>query len=155
LNATLGSDVRTNEFFEGRRGTIEKLRDLINHPKTEDTIRSVAESKLQILLGNQLPVEQSRRITVHTNVSEADLDRQFLIGIQLGDIYERLCSLSPQPSDIQFMHQGVINIMVPPPFMGKTRIQYTQEVLGACPGARDIKSQMIDGVGYLFSVAFI
>ena len=147
--------MRAREFlFEDSRSKIEKLEELISHPGTEETVRSVAQSRLA-LLRSQNPVEARQRITVATNVTEEDLGRQFLTGIPLGGLYESLCRLSPAPNDIQFLRQGAIRIMVPPPFQGKTKAQYISEILQACPGARDIRSQMIEGLGYMFSISYI
>lgn len=147
--------MRAREYlYEDSRSKIEKLEELIAHPGTEDTVRSVAQSRLA-LLRSHAPVEAPARLTVATNVTEADLDRQFLTGVNLGGIYEGLCSLEPRPNDIQFLRQGSIRVMVPPPFMGKTKQEYLNELLSVCPGARQIHSQMIEGYGYMFSISYI
>ena len=148
--------MRAREFlFEDSRSKIEKLRELIDHPGTEETVRQVARGRLELLMASECPVEARSRITVQTNVTEEDLDRQFLTGVNLGGLYENLCSLSPAPNDIQFLRQGSIRIMVPPPFMGKTKAQYVGELMQACPGARQVHSQMIEGLGYMFSISYI
>lgn len=147
--------MRAREFlFEDGRSKIEKLEELIAHPGTEDTVRSVALSRLE-LLRSQTPVDAPQKLSVPTNVTEEDLDRQFLTGLNLGQLYEGLCSLSPAPNDIQFLRQGAIRIMVPPPFMGKTKQQYLGELMQVCPGARQVHSQMIEGHGYMFSISYI
>lgn len=147
--------MRAREFlFEDSRTKIQKLEELIAHPGTEDTVRQVAMSRLD-LLRSQMPVETRSRITVQTNITEEDLDRQFLTGVPMGNLYEGLCSLNPAPNDIQFQRQGSIRMMVPPPFMNKTKNEYIQEILRVCPGARDIRSQMIEGLGYMFSISYI
>lgn len=148
--------MRAREFlYEDDRSKLEKLRDLIDHPGTEETVRDVARGRLELLMASECPVETRPRITVQTNVTEEDLDRQFLTGVNLGGLYENLCSLSPSPNDIQFLRQGAIRIMVPPPFMGKTKAQYISELMQACPGARQVHSQMIEGMGYMFSISYI
>lgn len=148
--------MRAREFlYEDSRTKIEKLKALIDHPSTEETVRSVARGRLQLLMASECPVEAPQRISVPTNVTEEDLDRQFLTGLNLGQLYEGLCSLSPRPNDIQFLRQGAIRIMVPPPFMGKTKQEYVSELMQACPGARQIHSQMIEGLGYMFSISYI
>lgn len=147
--------MRAREYlYEDGRSKIEKLEELIAHPSTEDTIRSVAQNRLALLRAHS-PVEPQQRLSVQTNVTEEDLGRQFLTGVPLGDLYEGLCSLCPQPNDIQFLRQGAIRMIVPPPFMGKTKAQYIGEILQACPGARDIRSQMIEGHGYMFSISYL
>ena len=142
-------------LYEDSRSKAQKLQDLIDHPATEETVRSVAKSRLQLLMASECPVEVRSRLTVQTNITEADLDRQFLTGLSMGDLYEGLCGLNPAPNDIQFLRQGSIRMMVPPPFMGKTKNEYIQEILRVCPGARDIRSQMFEGIGYMFSISYI
>lgn len=150
--------MRASEFlFEDNRSKIEKLEELIAHPSTEETIRSVAQSRLKVLQAN-LPavVEPPRpRISVAVNVEEQDLDTPFLPGITLGSLYDGLTSLSPQPNQIRFLRQGQIQMMVPPPFMGKTKPQYMQEINSVCRGARAIDSKMVEGEGYFFTVSYV
>lgn len=147
--------MRAREYlFEDNRTTIQKLEELIAHPSTEDTVRSVAQSRLDNLR-SKLPVAPRSRITTPTNVSEEDLERPFLTGLSLGTLYDNLTSLSPAPSEIKFGRQGVIHMIVPPPFMGKTRNQYNHEILAACPGARQISGHMIEGNGYLFIISYL
>ena len=147
--------MRAREFlFEDSRNTIQKLEELIAHPATEDTVKDVARSRLE-LLRSQVPVEPQRRISIHTNIDEADLHRPFVVGMSLGDLYDNLCSLSPSPSTIQFGRQGAIQMLVPPPFMGKTRAQYVAEIQQACPGARHIGGHMIEEQGYFFTISYI
>lgn len=148
--------MRAREFlFEDGRSKIEKLKALIDHPSTEETVRSVAQGRLELLMASECPIEAPQRIVVSTNVTEEDLDRDFLIGLNLGQLYDGLCSLNPPPNDIQFLRQGSIRIMVPPPFMGKTKQEYISELMQACPGARQVQSQMIEGLGYMFSISYI
>ena len=148
--------MRAREFlFEDSRSKIEKLRELINHPGTEETVRDVARGRLELLMASQCPAEPQQRITVPTNVQESDLDQAFITGVSLGDLYDNLVALSPAPNDIKFGRQGVIHMMVPPPFMGKTKQQYLNEILQACPGARNISSQMMGGSGYFFVVSYL
>lgn len=141
-------------IFEDNRSTIQKLEELIAHPGTEDTVRSVAQGRLDKLRAN-MPVEPQRRITVETNIEEAHLDQQFLVGITLGQIYEGLCALSPSPNKIHFLRQGQIQMMVPPPFMGKTRQQYYEDIEQTCRGAKNITARMVEGQGYFFTISYI
>ena len=148
--------MRAREYlYEDDRSKIQKLRDLIDHPSTEETVRRVAQGRLQLLMASEAPVEALSRLTVATNITEDDLNRDFLIGLNLGSLYQGLCSLSPAPNDIQFLRQGAIRIIVPPPFMNKTKQQYLNEIMAACPGARQIHSQMIEGLGYMFSISYL
>jgi hypothetical protein len=147
--------VRAREYlFEDNRSTIEKLEELIAHPGTEETVRLVALSRLDNLR-SKLPAQPRSRITTSTNVSEEDLDRPFLTGLSLGTLYDSLNALSPAPNEILFGRQGVIHMMVPPPFMGKTKQQYMNDILSACPGARHISGNMIEGRGYLFIISYL
>lgn len=147
--------MRAREYlFEDNRSTIEKLEELIAHPGTEDTIRSVALSRLANLR-SKMPAQPRSRITTLTNVSEEDLERPFLTGLSLGTLYDNLNALSPAPNEIKFGRQGVIHMMVPPPFMGKTKQQYMNDILQACPGARHISGNMVEGHGYLFIISYL
>jgi len=147
--------VRAREIlFEDSRSTIQKLEELIAHPSTEETIRAVARNKLQTLRAT-IVGEPQRRINVPVNLQEEDLDNHFLPGVTLGEIYDGLCSLSPAPNRIQFLRQGQIQMMVPPPFMGKTRAEYVHEIQQACPGARHIGGHMIEEQGYFFTISYI
>lgn len=141
-------------LFEDNRTTIQKLEELIAHPGTEATVRSVAQSKLDLLRSN-MPVEARKRINVAVNLEEADLDNHFLPGITLGHLYDGLCALSPCPNRIQFLRQGQIQMMVPPPFMGKTKPQYIEEINKVCRGARFIDSKMVEGQGYYFVISYV
>lgn len=148
--------MRAREFlFEDSRSKIDKLKALIDHPGTEETVRQVARGRLELLMASECSEEPRSRITVQTNITEDDLDRQFLTGLPLGALYEGLCALSPAPNEINFLRQGSIQMMVPPPFMGKTKNQYIQEIMDVCPGARQVHSRMIEGLGYWFSISYI
>lgn len=148
--------MRAREFlFEDSRTKIQKLEELIAHPGTEDNDRKVAQSRLD-LLRSQVPVEAPSRITTLTNIAEEDLDRPFLTGVSLGNLYDSLNQLSPAPNEIKFGRQGVIHMVVPPPFMGKSKQQYQMEIAQACPGARSIGGNMLSGdLGYLFVISFL
>jgi hypothetical protein len=144
-------------LFEDGRSTIDKLEELISHPGTEDTVRQVALGKLDLLRSRHPnALEKPRRgISTPVNLDEADLDTQFIPGITLGTLYDGLRDLSPSPSRIQFLRQGAIQMMVPPPFMGKTRAQYVQDIMRACPGARDVKGHMVEDQGYFFTISYL
>lgn len=147
--------MRAHEYlFEDNRSKIKKLRELVDHPSTEETIRRVAISKLKILLTDQ-PQSVITMMMVETNITEADLDRPFVANVSLKQLYEGLCGLSPSPNNIQFLRQGQIQMIVPPPFMGKTKNQYVAEVHAACPGSRRVSSRMLEGRGYLFLISYI
>lgn len=148
--------MRAREFlFEDNRSKIEKLKALIDHSSTEDTVRDVARGRLKLLMASQCPVEAPQRITITTNITEKDLDREFLVGLNLGQIYNSLCALEPAPVEIYFLRQGSIRLTVLPPFMNKTKQEYLNEILQACPGAKQIQNQMIEGYGYMFSVIYL
>lgn len=143
-------------LFEDSRSTIEKLEELIAHPGTEETVRRVAQSRLQILRANNpQPVAPRSRITVETNIIEEHLDQQWLVGVTLGEIYEGLCNLAPAPNKIHFLRQGQIQMMVPPPMMGKTRQEYYEDITRACPGIKNITARMVEGQGYFFVISYI
>ena len=143
-------------LFEDSRSTIEKLEELIAHPGTEETVRKVAQSRLQILRANNpQPVAPRSRITVETNIIEEHLDQQWLVGVTLGEIYEGLCNLAPAPNKIHFLRQGQIQMMVPPPMMGKTRQEYYEEITRVCPGIKNISARMVEGQGYYFVISYI
>lgn len=148
--------MRAREFlYEDSRSKIEKLEELIAHPSTEETVRNVARSRLT-LIRSQMPAEPCSRITTPTNVAEEDLDRPFLMGVSLGTIYDSLNALQPGPSEIKFGRQGVIHMVVPPPFLGKTKQQYQEEIIRACPGARSIHGNMLGvDAGYLFIISYL
>lgn len=151
--------MRASEFlYEDHRTKIQKLEELIDHPSTEETIRIVARSRLKILQQHQLaivPIEPPARITVPVNISESDLDTYFVPGIKLGYLYDGLCNLSPAPNNIRFLRQGQIQMMVPPPFMGKTKIQYLKEINAVTIGALHIDSKMVEGHGYSFTISYV
>lgn len=147
--------MRAREFlFEDDRSKIQKLEELIAHPGTEDTIRAVALSKLETLRAN-LVVEPRKRINVPVNLEESDLDTHFLPGVTLGQLYDGLCGLQPAPNNIHFYRQGQIQMMVPPPFMNKTKQQYLSEINAVCRGARAIHGTMIEGSGYRFVITYV
>jgi len=147
--------MRASELlFEDNRSTIEKLEELIAHQGTEETIRRVAQTKLANLRAN-MPVEARRRITVPVNLEEADLEQYFIPGITLGHLYDGLCALSPAPNRIQFLRQGQIQMMVPPPFMGKTKPEYVAEIQQVCQGSRSVTSRMVEGQGYYFVISYL
>jgi hypothetical protein len=142
-------------LYEDAPSKIDKLRALIDHPSTDENIRLVARNRLAYLISSDEPQRAPQRISVETNVAEADLDRPFLAGVSLGELYDNLCALNPSPNEIKFGRQGIIHMMVPPPFMGKTKQQYINEVWHACPGARNISCDLRGTTGYLFIISFI
>lgn len=144
-------------LYEDSRSTIEKLEELIAHPSTEDTVRRVAQSRLQILRANApaVPAAPRSRITIETNIVEEHLDQQWLVGVTMGQIYEGLCGLSPAPNKIHFLRQGQIQMMVPPPMMGKSRQEYYEDIGRVCPGVRNISARMVEGQGYYFVISYV
>jgi hypothetical protein len=169
--------VRAYEFLceeLDKRSKLQKLADVINHPATEDTIRQVAQSKAKLLFDQMTEEErevelaragileikplaevQPSRITVATNINESDLERPFVMGVTLGQLYENLSKLSPRPSNIQFLRQGQIHLMVPPPFQNMTKTQFIQCVESAAPGVQKISSTFLEGRGYHFVLSFL
>lgn len=154
------SDVRT---------TLQKLKDVIDHPNTESNIRDVAQRKYDLLISQQVVDEEESvalaplpvsRITVPVNVEEEYLDQQFVTGISMGDIYERLCSLQPIPSNIEFRRSGVIYITVPPPYCNLTKADYVRLISETVPGIRYINASALENdcgmiYGYVFSLHYI
>lgn len=140
-------------FESDSRTRVEKLLDVINHPATEETIRAVARAKLQQLMGSE-PIPQKRIISVPVNVEESDFDRQFVLGVTIGEIYDALCALAPKPSNIAFLRQGQIQMLVPPPFHGLTKMQYYEIIMRALPGVRNITSGYASE-GYYFTLSYI
>lgn len=142
-------------FESDNRSKIQKLRDVIDHPATEATVRSVAQSKLKLLLDNEpAPPAVASQLVVATNITEEDLDRPYFTGVPVRNIYESLCALQPAPVEISFLRQGQVNMMVPPPFMGLTRQQYYERIQQAVPAVRRIDCRMFEGRGYFFTLSF-
>ena len=135
------------------RNRLQKLLDVINHPATEETIRSVAKSKLQQLIDSDPSLLRKSR-PAEVNIEESDFDRQFVMGVTIGQIYDSLCGLTPRPSRIEFFRQGTIRMFVPPPFHGLTKSEYYQLINDAVPGLRSINSTYHPD-GYLFFLSFI
>lgn len=155
--------MRAYEFLTestDQRSKLQKLYDMIIHPGTEETVRAVAQAKLDELLA-RLPADQqqshlpSSRITVRTNVSDQELDRQYMVGITLNNIYQNLCSLSPKPAEILFTRGGQIHMMVLPPFMNMTKNDYYRAISMAVPGLQRINSQYLPDKGYHFILSFL
>lgn len=140
-----------------QRSTLQKLRDVIAHPSTDHNIRTIAQTKLERLMAtqpeqglvviNQLPVE--------TNLTADQMERPFVVGISIRELYDRLCALNPGPSTIHFMRQGQVYMMVPPPFQGVSKAQYLQMVNQAALGVRRITSTFVEDKGYMFTLSFI
>ena len=162
--------MRAHEYlFEASdvRTTLEKLRDVIDHPATEATIRDVAQRKYD-LLSSQIVDEQeivvyqpTSRITVATNVPEDMLDQQFVTGVTIGDIYQRVISLCPAPNYVEFRRSGVVHMTVPPPYEGMTKAQYYEHIMAAVPGIRYINSSHAieddfgEMKGYIFTLHYV
>ena len=149
---------QVSEEFLSSKNTIQKLVDLINHPSTIDTIRSVAQTKLDKLL-DKLPDEEKalwlpQKISVPTNISEQDLEKPFAGGSQIGELYQNLISLKPGPSYVQFLAHGQIHMLVPPPFQGMSKQGYYNLINRAVPGLRRINSEFIENKGYHFVLSF-
>ena len=140
------------------RNTLRKLKDLIEHPKTEDTIKAVARTKLEKLL-SELDEEDRdqyipRRIKIPTNLTEEDLDLPFSTKNTFGDIYLNLSNLRPAPNSIQFLRPASIHMFVPPPFCGISRAEYYQRIAKAVTNVMKINSQYKEGSGYHLVLSF-
>lgn len=162
--------MRAHEYlFEASdaRTTLEKLKDVIDHPATEPTIRDVAQRKYD-LLSSQIVDEQDivefappSRITVATNVPEDMLDQQFVTGVTIGEIYQRITSLCPAPNYVEFRRSGVIHMTVPPPYHGMTKAQYYDHIAAVVPGIRYINSSNAieddtgEMKGYIFTLHYV
>lgn len=158
------SDVRT---------TLEKLKDVIEHPNTEETIRAVARRKYEVLLDQQIIDEEDHeaetqvalvpvsRITIPVNVDEDMLDTQFVTGVSIYDIYQSLCSTLPTPATIEFSRMGTVTIVVPPPYHGLTKAQFAENLRNTIPGVRSVTggnqsvSKSGELTGYIFVLRYI
>ena len=144
-------------YESDNRSKIQKLRDVIAHPTTEQTIKNVAQSKLDLLLLSELDEEEvdiPSRITVSTNLTEDDLDLLFIPGVPVYQIYRRLTELQPAPCHLHFSRPRV-RMLVPPPFMGLTKQQYIKHIHDSCPMFRNVTCELIEGHGYLFSLDLV
>ncbi len=139
-----------------QRSTEQKLRDVIDHPSTDETMRSIAQNKLALILANR-PAQNLIYLKppVETNLTDDQMDRPFIVGVTIRDLYDRLCSLRPGPSSIHFMRHGQIYMMVPPPFQGISKMEYLSMVNQAAIGVRKITSTFMQDKGYLFVLSFI
>ena len=141
------------------RTLTRKLQDLIDHPSTLETVREIAKEKLKKLLPPPVKtaaIHAEELKTATVNLDEQDLDRVFSFykgNTTCRQLYHRLCSLKPSPSDIVFLRQGQIHIFVPPPFFGLTKNQYIKLLCDSLPGVRQISSKFIEEKGgYHFTI---
>jgi hypothetical protein len=157
--------MRAHEYlFEASdvRTTLEKLRDVIDHPATEATIREVAQRKYD-LLSSQIVDEEEinlpvvNRINIPVNVDEEMLDKQFIAGVTIYDIYQSLCDTLPSPSSIEFSRMGTVTIVVPPPYHGYTKLEFAQHLRANIPGVRSVTggAQRVDKMGEMEGYIFI
>lgn len=159
--------MRAHEYlFESdQRTTLEKLKAVIDHPNTEATIRAVAQRKYDLLVAQESAIEEvalpASRITIPVNVDEDMLDTQFVTGVSIYDIYQRLCSSQPCPSSITFSRMGSVHILVPPPYHGLTKAEFAQQLKDTIPGVRSVGggqprlSKMGELEGYIFTLHYI
>lgn len=140
-----------------QRTTVQKLRDVIEHPGTEAAVRAIAQTKLDKIL-TEFPEKGLHVIQeppVATNIPLADMNRPFIMGLTLRDIYDNLCALRPGPSHIQFTRQGTIYMLVPPPFQGVSKRDYYTMIAQAAPGVRAINSTYQAEKGYMFVLNYL
>lgn len=156
------SDVRT---------TLQKLKDVIDHPATEANIRAVAQSKYDLLISQQiideievveeLPLPSKYPITIHTNVTADLMDQQFVTGVPIGEIYNSIKTLCPTPNFIEFRRSGVVHMTVPPPYHGKSKAEYYEHIMATVPGIRYINSSNAiedkfgEMQGYVFTLHYV
>lgn len=141
------------------RNKFIKLKELIEHPHTEDTIKSVARNKLEHLLlqipENERDQYRPKRIKISTNLTEQDLDLPFSSRMTIGQVYMNLSNLRPEPNNITFLRPAQIHMFIPPPFCGISKQEYYQRILEAVPGVRKINSKYLEGSGYHFVLSFM
>ena len=142
-------------FESDDRSKLQKLKDVINHPHTEPTVKAVAQNRLDVLLAS-LPAEAiPPRIVIETNLTDDLLDLPYIGNKTAGQIYEALSNLKPSPNRINFLRQGVVQMMVPPPFEGLSKQAYYNMVSEAVGGCRGINATLVPGQGYFFNISFI
>lgn len=147
-----------------QRSKVQKLLDLIKHPNTEATVRAVALEKLKILgvdptidgSLHEIP-KQEFVFSAHTNLVPSDMERPYLGRLKCGEIYNALLSLSPAPTTIHFLRQGVVHMFVPPPYNGLTKQQYVSLIRQAVPAIRVSDTFINDPnkTGYMFTLYFV
>jgi hypothetical protein len=156
------------------RTTLQKLCDVVSHPTTEENIKKIALEKAHLLFNNMDEEERSRhmalndifefeiiqpdvksRITVETNIEEEQLNIPFVTGVTIGEIYDKLCGLEPSPCSIEFLRQGVIRMIVKPPFHDVSKSDYYRSIGDVIPGLRGITSLYREEGDYLFSLSFV
>lgn len=142
-------------FESDQRSKIQKLKDVINHPTTEETVKAVAQGKLDALLASMPPEAIPPRIIIETNLTDDLLDVPYVGHRTAGQIYDGLSALTPAPNKINFLRQGTIQMMVPPPFNGLSKQVYYNMINEAVGGCRNINSTLVPGQGYFFSISFI
>lgn len=154
--------MRARQFLResDKRSTIEKLKALIEHPSTLDTVRLVAQEKLRLLTKPEPDIESdSSNETIKkpsVNLPDGYLDRIFCSwsgSTTCRQIYKNLAQLVPMPSDIAFMRQGQIHLLVPPPYQGLTKGQFSEALRTAVPGARQISCKFVEDKGYHFVIS--
>lgn len=142
-------------FESDDRSKIQKLKDVINHPSTEATVKEVAQKKLDLLLASMPAEARPLRIVIETNLTDDLLDVPYTNAKTAGQIYEALSGLNPAPNRINFLRQGVIHMMVPPPFNGLSKQAYYNMIHEAVGGCRNISASLVPGQGYFFTVSFL
>lgn len=142
-------------FETDQRSKIQKLKDVIEHPNTEATVKAVAQNRLDVLMASMPAEPPAPRIVIETNLTEDMLDIPYTNAKTAGQIYEALSALAPAPVRINFLRQGVIQMMVAPPFNGLSKSQYYNMIGEAVGGCRQINSTLVPGEGYFFSIAFL
>lgn len=142
-------------FESDERSKIQKLKDVINHPTTEATVKAVAQNKLDLLLASMPAEARPPRIVIETNITEDLLEVPYVGGRTTGQLYDALCSLAPAPNRVNFLRQGTIQMMVPPPFNGLSKQAYYNMINEAVGGCRNINATLVPGQGYFFSISFL
>jgi|ERR1700691_1021033 len=133
----------------------EKLITLINHPSTNEHVREVAKSKLQTILSKSFVKIQNLQSTneIKTNLSEKDFDKFWINDITVRVLYNRLSNLKPSPSELMFLRQGKIEMIVPPPYIISKK-EYYSLIKTACPELVSINSEYRDNCCY-FLLSYI
>lgn len=133
-------------LFEDDRSVIDKLRSLIDHPSTEETVKDVARAKLEKLLSGASFEEKYS--FVH-NVLPDQINLTYG-GIRVSNILDGLENLVPRPHTVTFL-PGRVVMEVYPPFFNITKNQYYMMLTKIFVSVRGISSEY-KGNHYEFTI---
>jgi hypothetical protein len=163
-------------FESDQRTTAQKMLDLIRHPNTEDTVRAVAQTKFDRLMNTMTEAERSQVMSqpisgparpaappppvpptrTICNIDSANMDIPYSCYQTVRIIYMCLSGLRPRPSIIYFLHNQQIHMLVPPPFLGISKLQYYNMIWAVQPSIKSINCDFVLAEGsYHFVLSFI